>query len=54
MVELETMLQENLNADLKYVGDRCLDEKLYLSAKLIFIKLGNSSKLAVCLVNMKE
>ena len=52
--ELETLLgQTNIN-DLNTIGDRLYDEKYYEPARIIYDHLGNNSRLASCLVALKN
>jgi len=36
------------------VGDRCFDEKLYESAKILYTAIKNNAKIASCLVRLKQ
>jgi clathrin heavy chain len=54
LADLENFINEQNMADMQKCGERCLDDKLYEAAKLLFIRTGNNQKLAEALVWLKE
>lgn len=52
--EIENFINEPNQANLVETGDRCSENKLYNAAKLLYHKAGNSQKLAVTYVMLKQ
>jgi len=52
--ELESFLQNTNSADCQKVGDRCFKLKLYEAAKILYTVVKNNSKIASCLVHLKQ
>ena len=44
--ELEAFISEPNQADIQKCGDRCLDERLYEAARILYQQVGNNHKLA--------
>jgi len=51
--ELEAFISGANSVDAQKVGDRCFDDKLFESAKILFISIKNNAKIASCLVRLK-
>lgn len=54
VIDLEEFLLTPHLGDANEVGDRCLREKLYPAAKILFESVSNWAKLATALVNLKD
>src|SRR5690606_32364589 len=52
--DLETFLSTNTVSELAKVADRLYDQKIYEPAKILYENLGNNSRLASCLVHLKQ
>lgn len=52
--DLEGFLQNPNSADCQKVGDRCFKLKLYEAAKILYTVVKNNSKIASCLVHLKQ
>jgi clathrin heavy chain len=54
LTELENFLSNTNSADCQKVGDRCFNSRLYEAAKKFYIIVKNNSKIASCLIQLKE
>ncbi|RNF03260.1 clathrin heavy chain 1 [Trypanosoma rangeli] len=54
LTELEEFLKETHNVQVQQVADRCFDDGLYDSARVLYTLVSNFPKLAVTLVRMKN
>ena len=54
LTELENFLSNNNSADCQKVGDRCFSARLYEAAKKFYTIVKNNSKIAACLIHLKE
>jgi clathrin heavy chain len=52
--ELESFLSNSNSTDCQKVGDRCFKLKLYEAAKVLYTIVKNNSKIASCLVHLKQ
>lgn len=52
--ELEVFISGANSVDAQKVGDRCFDDKLFESAKILFTSIKNNAKIASCLVRLKQ
>ena len=52
--DLEVFIAGNNSADIAKVGDRCYDEKLFEAAKILFVNIKNNTKIASCLIQLKQ
>jgi clathrin heavy chain len=52
--DLEVFIAGNNSADITKVGDKCFDEKLYEAAKILFVSIKNNTKIASCLIQLKQ
>ena len=54
LTELESFLSNTNSADCQKVGDRCFSSRLYEAAKKFYTISKNNSKIAACLIHLKE
>jgi len=54
LTDLESFLSNTNSADCQKVGDKCYNAKLYEAAKKFYTIVKNNSKIASCLVQLKE
>jgi clathrin heavy chain len=54
MSELEAFLASPSSADIQQVGDRCFQQRLFESAKVMYTKLKSNARIASCLVYLKQ
>jgi clathrin heavy chain len=54
LTELENFLSGTNSADCQKVGDKCYNAGLYEAAKKFYTIVKNNSKIASCLVKLKE
>ena len=54
MQELEEILNDSNSVDALKVGDRCFDQLMYEAARILYQKTQNNSKIASCLVKLKQ
>lgn len=54
LTELENFLSLTNSADCQKVGDRCFSARLYEAAKKFYTIVKNNSKIASCLIHLKE
>jgi clathrin heavy chain len=54
IAELESFLSNTNSTDCQKVGDRCFKLKLYEAAKVLYTVVKNNSKIASCLVHLKQ
>ncbi|XP_022243917.1 clathrin heavy chain 1-like [Limulus polyphemus] len=52
--DLEEFISSPNHADIQKIGDRCFDDGLYESAKLLYNNVSNFARLAITLVHLKE
>lgn len=52
--ELESFLSNTNSTDCQKVGDRCYNARLFEAAKLFYTIAKNNSKIASCLIQLKE
>ena len=54
ITDLENLLSNPNSLDAQKVGDRCYEDKLYEAAKHLYVSIKNNSKIASCLVRLKQ
>lgn len=54
LTELEDFVREPNQADALKCGERCFDQRLYLSAEILFKRINNNQKLAQTYVMLKK
>lgn len=54
LAELESFVNEPNQADILASGERCFDQKLYLSSEILFKRINNNQKLANTYVMLKK
>lgn len=54
LTELQNFLSNTNSADCQKVGDRCFSARLFEAAKKFYIIVKNNSKIASCLIHLKE
>lgn len=52
--DIETFISESSSADYQKVGDKCFQHKLYEAAKVFYTKIKSNSRIASCLVHLKQ
>jgi len=54
LAELEELINGPNSVDATNVGERCFNDKLYESAKILFTSVKNNAKIASCLVKLGQ
>lgn len=54
LTNLEEFITEPNNAQIQQVGDRCVEQKMYDAAKILFNSISNFAKLAFTLVELGD
>lgn len=53
LADLEEFIAGPNHADIQRIGDRCYEDGLYESARLLFIRLSNFGRLTITLIHLK-
>lgn len=54
LTEIETFVGQPSSADYQRIGEKCFQHKHYEAAKILFNKIKSNSKIASCLVHLKQ